>query len=88
MLAITATPQTPLTTTDIRGTLTLSGSAFGVRPCIGFRELAVGETMFAAGFRTGGNRRRVLATRVQGGHGYVLVSDGWYQWDRVYAQVL
>lgn len=88
MLAITATPQVPFTTTNILGTLGLSGSAFGTRPCVGFSELAVGETMFASGFRTGGSRRRVIATRIEGGHGYVEVREGWYRWDRVYAQVL
>jgi hypothetical protein len=68
------------------------GSAVGVRPCIPTDELRVDDVLFAAGFRRGGDRRRVLEiVRVERHgmvHTYVRVAEGWYRWTRVYVNVL
>jgi hypothetical protein len=67
------------------------GSAVGVRPCIPTNELREGDTLFAAGFRSG-DRRRVLEVRFgpspTGRACYVRVVEGWYRWARVYVNVL
>lgn len=68
------------------------GPAVGVRPCIPTRELRTGDTLFAAGFKQGGDRRRVLETHTVDHHGqrhtYIRVAEGWYRWNRVYVNVL
>lgn len=55
--------------------------------CCAFTQLTVGDTMCALGFKSGG-RRKVRATRIANGVGYVLVKEGWYRWRKVYAHAI
>jgi len=55
--------------------------------CCAFRELVVGDTLCALGFKSGG-QRKVRATRIVNGVGYVLVKEGWYRWTKIYAHVI
>jgi hypothetical protein len=85
--AINATAffSTVLAIGDLRVNETLVGST-DVELCP-FKELVVGDTLCALGFRSGG-RRTVLAARIVNGCGYVLVKEGWYRWRKCYAHVI
>lgn len=70
---------------DLRVNEALVGS--GDVECCPFKQLVVGDTLCALGFRSGG-RRKVLATRVENGVRFVLVKEGWYRWHKVYVHVV
>lgn len=76
-------------TTMARGDLHVNETLVGSRDVelCRFNHLVVGDTLCALGFRSGG-RRKVRATRVVNGVGYVLVKEGWYRWRKVYAHVI
>lgn len=73
----------------VRGDLRVNEALVGSPDveCCPFRELVVGDTLCALGFRSGG-RRKVRATRVENGRAYVLVQEGWYRWPKVYTHVI
>lgn len=76
--------------TDVLGDLE-PGNAVGVRPSIYAWEVREGDTLFAAGFPRG-DRRKVLEVVIapdQFGRRslYVRVVEGWFRWNRVYANV-
>lgn len=85
MTAITSTQEIPA---GIIGNLGPSGVAAGVRPCIPTSELREGDALFASGFRRGGQSRIVREVRFVGGFAYIRTTEGWYRYDRVYANVL
>jgi hypothetical protein len=70
---------------DLRVDETLVGSPDV--ECCPFKQVFVGDTMCALGFRSGG-RRKVRAIRIVDGKGYVLVKEGWYRWSKCYAHVI
>lgn len=74
---------------NVIGDLRVNEALVGRRgvECCAFKHLTIGDTMCALGFKSGG-RRKVQATRIVNGKGYVLVKEGWYRWSKVYAHAI
>lgn len=80
---------TDFSTDKVIGDLRVNEALVGRRDveCCAFKQLVVGDTMCALGFRSGG-RRTVRAIRIENGVGYVFVKEGWYRWSKVYAHAI
>jgi hypothetical protein len=74
-------------TAPIVGTLRVNSRSVGYRPCIPTAELRPGDTLYAAGYTHGGDRRCVYDVYRDATGTYVHTRDGWYRWQRVYCHV-